>query len=140
MKPRLYFITLVVASVPAAVAFYRDGLGLGLASQGPFEAEPAHARFEVQPGLSLVLSSEAQFQAFSGLDTAGKRASQVILSLPFASRAAVVQAYGNAIRAGGISCREPAETEWGFAAMVQDLDGNLVELVEDDDLPELVEP
>lgn len=137
MKPRLYFITLLTANVPAAVAFYRDGLGLALASQGPAEAEPAHARFEVQPGLSLVLSSEAQFQAFTDVDTTGQRASQIIFSLPFASSAAVVQAYDSAIRAGGVSCREPQAAEWGVAAMVRDLDGNLVELVEDAELPEL---
>lgn len=137
MKPSIYFITLVAEDLESAITFYRDGLGLPLSGKGPSQGDLRHGKFDVQPGLSLVLVSEKQFEEFTEIDTRGKRSSQMALSIPKETREEVRILYEQAIRAGGISVASPQEKEWGYSASMKDLDGNIIEIIEDDQLPEI---
>lgn len=137
MKPSIYFITLVAEDLERAIEFYRDGLGLPLSGKGPPQGALRYGKFEVQPGLSLVLVSEEQFEEFTEIDTRGRRSSQMALSIPKETRHEVMSLYEQAIRAGGISIAAPQEKEWGYSASVKDLDGNIIEIIEDDQLPEI---
>ena len=72
MQPRLSVITLGVADLEAAVAFYRDGLGLK--TEGVVGREFEHgavAFFELQSGLALTLWAQADIAHDSGLDVTG---------------------------------------------------------------------
>ena len=137
MKPSIYFITLVAEDLERAIEFYRDGLGLPLGGKGPPQGELRYGKFEVQPGLSLVLVSEKQFEEFTEIDTRGKRSSQLALSIPKETRDEVKDLYEKAISAGGTSVAAPQEREWGYSASVKDLDGNIIEIIEDTELPEI---
>lgn len=139
MKPSIYFITLVAENLERAIEFYCDGVGLPLSGKGPPQGELCYGKFQVQPGLSLVLVSEKQFEEFTGIDTRGKRSSQVALSIPKKTRDEVKNLYEKAIRAGGTSIAAPQEMEWGYSASVKDLDGNIIEIIEDTELPEISE-
>jgi len=137
MKPSIYFITLVAEDLERAIEFYRDGLGLPLSGKGPPQGELCYGKFQVQPGLSLVLVSERQFEEFTEIDLRGKRSSQMALSIPKETRDEVTSLYEQAIRAGGTSIAAPQEKEWGYSASVKDLDENIIEIIEDNQLPEI---
>lgn len=137
MKPSIYFITLVAADLERSIEFYRDGLGFPLGGKGPPQGVLCYAKFQIQPGLSLVLVSDAQFEEFTNLDTRGKRSSQVALSIPKETRDEVAALYDRAIAAGGISIAAPQEREWGYTASMKDPDGNIIEVIEDTELPEI---
>lgn len=138
MKPALYFITVVTKDLNNAIKLYQEGLGLPLTAKGPGNEEPVYAKFDLQHGLSLVLVTEQQFQEFTHIDTRGSRSSQVIFSLPKASRKEVKAAYEQAIQLGGKSLIVPADREIGYSASLLDLDGNVIEIILDEELPEII--
>lgn len=137
MQPTIYFITLVAADLGRSLAFYRDGLGLRLAAGGPPGGAATFAKFDLQPGLSLVLVTEEQFEEFTGLDIRGARASQVALSIPLPSEPAVRETYASALAHGGRSLMPPARQDWGYVATLRDPDSNVIELVADPEAPGL---
>ena len=85
-----------------------------------------------------MLVTEQQFQEFTNIDAQGSRSSQVIFSLPKASREEVKAAYEQAIQLGGKSLIVPADREIGYSASLLDLDGNVIEIILDEELPEII--
>lgn len=137
MKPSIYFITLVAKNAIKSIDFYGEGLGLELAAKGPKTGELAYAKFDVQPGLSLVIVSEPQFAEFTNMQETGARASQIILSIPKTSAESVAATYENALKKGGRPLMPPKDREAGFSASILDPDQNIIELIVDQDLPEI---
>jgi catechol 2,3-dioxygenase-like lactoylglutathione lyase family enzyme len=131
MKPRITVITLAVADLERAVAFYRDGLGF--ATKGIVGREFEHgavAFFELQPGLQLALWPRRSLAHDSGLDEGAPSSTELSLGHNVSSRADVDAAMELARRAGARIVKEPTDTFWGgYAGYFIDPDGHLWEVV-----------
>lgn len=136
MKPRLTVITLGVANLEQALAFYQDGLGLSTPGVvGEQFAHGAVAFFDLQPGLKLALWPRASLARDSGvsLDMPGPAA--VSLGHNVASREEVDTVMEQARTAGAALVKPAADTFWGgYAGYFQDPDGHLWEVVWNPDL------
>jgi len=131
MKPRLSVITLGVADLEAAVAFYRDGLGLP--TEGIVGREYEHgavAFFELQPGLGLALWAQDDIAHDTGLARTPQSPTAVTLGHNVASREEVEAVMAQAERAGARIVKPSGETFYGgYAGYFQDLDGHVWEVV-----------
>lgn len=131
MQPRITVVTLGVADLARAVAFYRDGLGWP--TEGIVGEEFEHgavAFFELQPGLRLALWPRASIAHDSGLPLAAPSATEMTLAHNFDSREAVDDAMLRARDAGARIVKPAHDTFWGgYAGYFQDPDGHLWELV-----------
>ncbi|MCZ4316570.1 VOC family protein [Comamonadaceae bacterium G21597-S1] len=131
MQARISLITLGVADLPRAVAFYRDGLGL--ATEGIVGTEFEHgavAFFELQGGLRLGLFGRANLLRDAGLSPdAPAGAPAFSLAHNVGSRAAVDSVMAQAATAGAGIVKPAQETFWGgYAGCFQDPDGHLWEV------------
>jgi len=131
MKPRITVITLGVADLERALAFYRDGLGL--ATEGIIGTEFEHgavAFFDLQAGLKLALWPRASLAHDTGLpqglpDPTGKS-----LGHNVASKEEVDAVMAQARQAGARIVKPAAAAFWGgYAGYFQDPDGHLWEIV-----------
>jgi uncharacterized protein len=131
MKPRITVITLGVADLDRAVAFYRDGLGW--ATEGVVGREFEHgavAFFELQPGLRLALWPRASIAYDSGLPEGIPNPTEMTLGHNVGSRAEVDAVMAQALAAGARIVKPAHETFWGgYAGYFQDPDGHLWEAV-----------
>ena len=131
MQPRLSVITLGVADLERALAFYRDGLGL--TTEGIVGKEFEHgavAFFDLQAGLKLALWPRASLAHDCGLPTSSASAPGISLGHNVASKAEVDQVMAQAARAGAVTVKPAAATFWGgYAGYFQDPDGHLWEVV-----------
>lgn len=131
MQPRITVVTLGVADLARAVAFYRDGLGWP--TEGIVGEEFEHgavAFFELQPGLRLALWPRASIAHDSGLPLVAPSATEMTLAHNFDSREAVDDAMLRARDAGARIVKPAHDTFWGgYAGYFQDPDGHLWELV-----------
>ena len=131
MKPRISVLTIGVADLDRALAFYRDGLGLP--TEGIIGREFEHgavAFFELAGGLKLAIWAQDDIAHDSGL------ASQPISSTSFtighnvASRGEVDAAMEEAARAGAEIVKPAQDTFYGgYAGYFRDPDGHLWEIV-----------
>ena len=130
MKPRVSLITLAVADLERAVAFYRDGLGLH--TDGIVGAEFEHgavAFFELQAGLKLALWPRASLAHDAGLPVGEPSATGFCLAHNVSSRAEVDAVMAQAATAGAIITKAAAATFWGgYAGYFQDPDQHLWEV------------
>lgn len=131
MKPRLTVLTLGVADLARAVAFYRDGLGWP--TQGIVGTEFAHgavAFFNLQDGLKLALWPRTSLAADSGLALSPPAATELSLGHNVDSPAEVDAALARAAAAGATIVK-PARTTFygGYAGYFQDPDGHVWEVV-----------
>lgn len=130
MKPRITLITLGVDDLPAAVAFYRDGLGW--ATQGILGEPGSHgavAFFDLEGGLRLGLWPRASLARETGLEVGPRSATECCLAHNVASRGEVDMAMATARRAGASVVKPAAETFWGgYAGTFADPDGHLWEV------------
>lgn len=130
MKPRISLVTLAVANLEAATAFYRDGLGLK--TEGIVGREFEHgavAFFELQPGLGLALWAQADLAHDSGLEATPISPTGMCLAHNVTSRAEVDASLAEVAEAGGRVVKPAAETfHGGYAGYFQDLDGHLWEV------------
>ena len=130
MQPRLSVITLGVADLEAAVAFYRDGLGLP--TEGIVGREFEHgavAFFELQPGLALTLWAQADIAHDSGLARTPVSPTAVTLGHNVASREEVDALMDQAGKAGAKIVKPAQDTFYGgYAGYFQDPDGHLWEV------------
>lgn len=138
MKPRISVLTLAVADLERAVAFYRDGLGL--VTDGIVGTEFEHgavAFFELQSGLKLALWPRASLAHDSGLLT---ESGTIGFSIGHnvRSRDEVDTVMAEAERAGARIVKPAEAAFWGgYSGYFQDLDGHLWEVVWNPDfLPE----
>ncbi|MGE0383475.1 MAG: VOC family protein [Gammaproteobacteria bacterium] len=131
MQPRISVITLGVADLDRAVAFYRDGLGWR--TQGIVGTEfdnGAVAFFDLEGGLKLALWPRASIAADTGLPMQPASATEATLGHNVASRVQVLSTMQQAARAGATIVKPPAETFYGgFAGCFQDPDGHVWEVV-----------
>ncbi|WP_157265294.1 VOC family protein [Azohydromonas aeria] len=131
MRPRITLITLGVADLARAVAFYRDGLGW--ATQGIVGAElgdnGAVAFFNLEGGLKLALWPRASIAADTGLAEAAPAPGNFTLAHNVASRGEVDAVLAQAVGAGAELVKPAHDTFYGgWAAYFQDPDGHLWEV------------
>jgi catechol 2,3-dioxygenase-like lactoylglutathione lyase family enzyme len=130
MKPRITLITLGVTDLPAAVRFYRDGLGLP--TEGIVGEEFEHgavAFFDLQNGLKLALWPRASIAHDTGLPAAAPGSGQFMLAHNVATRAEVDAVMKEALQAGAQIVKPAADTFWGgYAGCFQDPDQHLWEV------------
>ncbi len=131
MKPRISVITLGVADLDRAVAFYRDGLGLK--TDGIVGAEFEHgavAFFDLQAGLRLALWPRGSLARDAGLAAGPPSATEFSLGHNVASRAEVDAVMEQAAKAGARVVKPAQETFWGgYAGYFTDPDQHLWEVV-----------
>lgn len=130
MEPRITLITLGVENLPAAVRFYRDGLGLP--TEGIVGTEFEHgavAFFALQPGLKLALWPRASLAHDTGLPVAAPGSGQFALAHNVGTRADVDDVMRQAAQAGARIVKPAADTFWGgYAGYFQDPDQHLWEV------------
>lgn len=130
MKPSITFITLGVDDLDAAVAFYRDGLGL--TTKGIVGTEfpnGAVAFFEMQSGLKLALWPRKSLAQDAGIELQPRSTTEFSLAHNVASREEVDQLLHHAAKTGGKLVKPGQPTFYGgYAGYFQDPDGHLWEV------------
>jgi catechol 2,3-dioxygenase-like lactoylglutathione lyase family enzyme len=123
MTASLNAIGLIVADMPATVAFYRL---LGL----PFESDSNdHEDCEFAPGIRLLLDTESMMKSLFPDWTKPTGGPQVALAFQVESPAAVDDKVAELAKAGHRVVKEPYDAFWGQRyATVHDPDGNAVDL------------
>ena len=137
MQPRIHVVTLAVADLEGALAFYRDGLGLE--SPGVIGTEfvgddrnpgGAAAMFQLQGGLILSLYGRADLAKDAGIPVGSPASGEFSLGHLVESREAVDAMLARAVAAGAQALGEPHDRPWGiYSAYFRDPDGHLWEIV-----------
>ncbi|MBI1406276.1 MAG: VOC family protein [Caulobacter sp.] len=131
MKPRVSVITLGVDDLDAAVAFYRDGLGLP--TEGVVGREFEHgavAFFDLQSGLRLALWARADIAHDTGLTLTTHSPTSLTLGHNVGSRGEVDRVMAHAERAGARVLKPAQDAFWGgYTGYFQDPDGHIWEVV-----------
>jgi uncharacterized glyoxalase superfamily protein PhnB len=123
MTASLNAIGLVVADMPAAVAFYRL-VGLPFASDSN-----EHEECEFAPGVRLMLDSESMIKSLIPDWTRSTGSPQVSFAFEVDSPAEVDDKFAALTKAGHRVVKEPYDAVWGQRyATVLDPDGNFVDL------------
>jgi uncharacterized protein len=135
VEPRLDVITLAVADLELALAFYRR---LGLESKGIVGAEwvdettganGAIAMFELEGGLLLNLYSRADLAMDAGIPVGPPQSGDFSLAQLVRSRDEVDEALENAAAAGA-TVTLPHDRPWGiYSGYFRDPDGHLWEVI-----------
>jgi catechol 2,3-dioxygenase-like lactoylglutathione lyase family enzyme len=137
MKPRIHVVTLAVADLERALAFYRDGLGfetegvIGTEWEGD-ETTPAGATvvFHLEDGLMLSLYPRTELAKDAGCPPAPPDPGQFSLGHLVASRAHVDEVISQAEAAGASVVDRPRDRPWGiYSGYFQDPDGHLWEII-----------
>jgi catechol 2,3-dioxygenase-like lactoylglutathione lyase family enzyme len=131
MLPHITVLTLGVADLGRAVAFYRDGLGWPTAGiQGAEFEHGAVAFFMLQGGLKLALWPRSSLAADTGLPTQPSSALEMSLGHNVAAPHDVDTVLAQAAAAGGRIVKPAQATFYGgYAGYFQDPDGHLWEVV-----------
>ena len=125
MKPKISLITLGARDLPRMVAFYRDGLGF-----------PTHnytdgddmVMFRLE-GSWLGLFPREALAEDAGVSVEGAGFSGVALAHNAPSKAAVDQAFAEALAAGARAVKQPQDVFWGgYSGYFADPEGNLWEV------------
>lgn len=123
MQPRISMITLGVRDLPAAVAFYQNGLGLPL-----HEATPTVAFFSLN-GSWLGLYGRDALAEDAGVSPEGGGFAGFALAHNLSSEAAVDALMAEVQAAGATVVKPPQKVFWGgYSGYFKDLDGHLWEL------------
>lgn len=131
MKPRISVITLGVADLERAVAFYRDGMGLR--TEGIIGREFEHgavAFFELAGGLKLAVWAQDDVAHDTGLRKTMASPTSFTIGHNVRERREVDAVMAEAKRAGARILKPAQETFWGgYAGYFRDLDGHVWEVV-----------
>lgn len=131
MKPRITVLTLAVADLGRAVAFYRDGLGFP--TDGIVGTEFEHgavAFFDLDSGLRLALWRRSDLADDAGLTASEPSSTEFSLGHNVRMRADVDSVMAEAARAGATIVKPAQETFWGgYAGYFKDPDGHVWEIV-----------
>jgi uncharacterized protein len=137
MEARIDVITLAVADLERALAFYRDGLGL--ASRGVIgteyvgdEVEPngAIAMFELQGQLILCLYPRTELAKDAKVAPGPARSGEFSIGHAVTSRAEVDAVLTQAQAAGGTLTDQAHDRPWGiYSGYFRDPDGHLWEVL-----------
>ncbi|MBV8084764.1 MAG: VOC family protein [Chloroflexi bacterium] len=137
MEPRIHVITLAVADLERAIAFYRDGLGLETAGivgdefEGD-ETEPAGAIaiFQLEGGLMLTLYPRSELAKDAKVQAGQPQAAEFSVGHAVPSREAVDRLLAQAQSAGATLTDRAHDRPWGiYSGYFQDLDGHLWEVL-----------
>ena len=125
MNLRFSVVGLIVADMPAALAFYRR---LGLSIPPEADQEP-HVGVELPGGVQLMFDTEEVIRSFDEKWTRPESGHQIALACACESPAAVDAAYAELTGAGYEGHLAPWDAFWGQRyASVRDPDGNPVDL------------
>lgn len=137
MKPRIDVITLAVADLDRALAFYRAGLGLE--SKGviatEFAGDDEHpagaiALFELEGGLLLAIYPRTELAKDAGIPLGSPAPGEFSLGHLVASREAVDAVLSQAEAAGATLTDRPHDRPWGiYSGYFRDPDGHLWEVI-----------
>ncbi|HEV7162771.1 MAG TPA: VOC family protein [Solirubrobacteraceae bacterium] len=137
MEARVHIVTLAVADLERALAFYRDGLGLE--SRGVVGTEfvgddvtpdGAIALFELQGGLILSLYPRSELAKDAKVPLGAPKSGEFSLGHAVESRAAVDALLGQAQAAGATLTDAPYDRPWGiYSGYFRDPDGHLWEIL-----------
>jgi catechol 2,3-dioxygenase-like lactoylglutathione lyase family enzyme len=137
MDPRIDVITLAVADLERALAFYRDGLGLE--SSGVIgtewvgdEVEPngAIAMFELQGGMILCLYPRTELAKDAQVPLAAPKTGEFSIGHAVTSRAEVDAVLAQAHAAGATLTDQAHDRPWGiYSGYFRDPDGHLWEVI-----------
>ncbi|RLV55714.1 VOC family protein [Aeromicrobium phragmitis] len=123
MDQRLSLITLGVADLARARAFYENGLGFVKAND-----EPEVAFYQL-PGIVLALWSRAELAADAGVTDTGARFCGIALAHNARTREEVDAILARAVGAGAVLTRAGESTPWGgYSGYFADPDGHLWEV------------
>jgi uncharacterized glyoxalase superfamily protein PhnB len=130
MKPRISLLTLGVADLERAVAFYRDGLGFP--TQGIVGREFEHgavAFFELAGGLRLAVWPQDSIAHDTALPKSPMSPTSFTIAHNVSKRGEVDGIIAQARRAGATIIKEPHETFYGgYAGYFRDPDGHVWEI------------
>ena len=137
MEPRIDVITLAVADLDRALAFYRDGLGLE--SRGVIgaefvgdEVEPggAVAMFELQGGMILCLYPRTELAKDAKIPPGPPRSGEFSIGHAVTSEAEVDAVLAQAQAAGATLTDQAHNRPWGiYSGYFHDPDGHLWEVI-----------
>jgi len=137
MQPQIHVITLAVADLDRALAFYRDGLGF--ASQGVIgtewvgddvDAAGAVAMFTLDGGLILAVYPRSELAKDAGVPPGAPTSGEFSIGHIVSSRAEVDAVLAAARAAGATLLAEPRDRPWGiYSGYFQDPDGHLWEVM-----------
>ena len=137
MQARIHVITLAVSDLDAALAFYRDGLGLdspgviGTEFAGD-ETNPAGAAamFQLEGGLILALYPRSELAKDANIPLAAPKTGEFSIGHAVASKAEVDALLARANEAGAMLTVLGHDRPWGiYAGYFRDLDGHLWEVM-----------
>jgi catechol 2,3-dioxygenase-like lactoylglutathione lyase family enzyme len=137
MKPRIHVITLAVADLDRALAFYRDGLGfqteglIGTEFAGD-ETTPdgTTAVFHLDGGLMLSIYPRSELAKDAAIPLIAGKAGEFSIGHVVASRAEVDEVIEQAKAAGAAVIDSPDDRPWGiYSGYFQDPDGHLWEII-----------
>jgi uncharacterized protein len=137
MDARIDVITLAVADLDRALAFYRDGLGLpsagviGTQFAGD-EETPAGAAvmFELHAGLILALYPRTELAKDANIELGPPQAGEFSIGQIVASRGEVDAVLARAQAAGATLTDQPHDRPWGiYSGYFRDPDGHLWEII-----------
>jgi hypothetical protein len=137
MDPRIHVITLAVADLDRALAFYRDGLGwespgvVGSEFAGD-DATPAGAAamFQLRAGLLLSLYPRAELAKDANVSLEPPKSGEFSLGHLVRDRADVDALLAKAEAAGATLTGPPHDRPWGiYSGYFRDPDGHLWEIV-----------
>src|SRR5215471_10116231 len=137
MKPRIHVITLAVADLQRALAFYRDGLGFDSTGVvgGEFVddrtgAEGAIAIFNLSDGLILTVYPRSELAKDANVPIGQPKTGEFSVGHAAASRAEVDAILTLAAAAGATLLDRPHDRPWGiYSGYFQDPDGHLWEIM-----------
>ena len=137
MEPRIHIVTLAVADLERAHAFYRDGLGLE--SRGVIGTEfagdavnpaGAIALFELQGGLLLSLYPRTELVKDANVALGPPKTGEFSIGHAVASRAEVDALLSQAEAAGATLTDRAHDRPWGiYSGYFRDPDGHLWEVL-----------
>jgi catechol 2,3-dioxygenase-like lactoylglutathione lyase family enzyme len=137
MQPRIHVLTLAVADLDRALAFYRDGLGfaspgvIGTEFRGDdVEADGAIAIFTLDDGLILAVYPRSELVKDAGVPPGPPTSGEFSIGHAVASRDEVDAVLATARAAGATMLAEPRGRPWGiYSGYFQDPDGHLWEVL-----------
>jgi uncharacterized protein len=137
MKPRIHVITLAVADLDRALAFYRDGLGL--ATEGLIGTEfPGNqaipdgttAVFHLDGGLMLSIYPRSELAKDALVPPTAAKPGEFSIGHVVASRPEVDEVVAQTQAAGATVTEPPHDRPWGiYSGYFQDPDGHLWEVI-----------
>jgi catechol 2,3-dioxygenase-like lactoylglutathione lyase family enzyme len=137
MKPRIHVITLAVADLDRALAFYRDGLGfqtkglIGTEFTGDeITPDGTTAVFHMEGGLMLSIYPRSELAKDAGIPPSAGNPGEFSVGHVVATRAEVDEVIAQAQAAGAAVTESPHDRPWGiYSGYFQDPDGHLWEII-----------